>query len=198
MTQTMKKRSFIWGLLLFYLGTSVYAEERKPMRRSIYVEFWGASNLCGIAYDAGLRPGSRFGYRAGFAYLCDPDFSIFGGWDRNRVYSIPLEANCLLGKRRSKFEMALGVNFGLYTRKGSYWKYTYNKETGRVEPVRKIHLSDKAFGYYLFSNIGYRYQRESGFMFRVGLSPSWHFGGRHAVRKTPLMYPYLSFGYTFK
>ena len=47
-------------------------------------------------------------------------------------------------------------------------------------------------------NIGYRYQRESGFMFRAGVSPSFNFGDKYELRKTPLLYPYLSFGYTSK
>ena len=51
---------------------------------------------------------------------------------------------------------------------------------------------------YIFLNIGYRYQRESGFMFRAGVSPSFNFGDKYELRKTPLLYPYLSFGYTFK
>ena len=70
----MKKRCLILVLLSVFLGLAGFAEEQKPLRRSIYMEFWGPSNLYGIAYDAGIKPGSRFGYRAGFAYLCDPDF----------------------------------------------------------------------------------------------------------------------------
>ena len=54
------------------------------------------------------------------------------------------------------------------------------------------------FTEYPFLNIGYRYQRESGFMFRAGISPSFNFGDKYGLRKTPLLYPYLSFGYTFK
>ena len=35
-------------------------------------------------------------------------------------------------------------------------------------------------------------------MFRAGISPSFNFGDKYGLRKTPLLYPYLSFGYTFK
>ena len=103
-----------------------------------------------------------------------------------------------LGKRRSKFEAGIGANLGIYTQKGSYWKYIYNADAGAIQRVERATVSRTHFGYYLFTNIGYRYQRVSGFLFRVGISPSFHFGGRHGIRKTPFIYPYVSFGYTFK
>lgn len=38
----------------------------------------------------------------------------------------------------------------------------------------------------------------NGFMFRAGVSPSFNFRDKYGLHKTPLLYPYLSFGYTFK
>ncbi|EOR99871.1 hypothetical protein C799_01906 [Bacteroides thetaiotaomicron dnLKV9] len=35
-------------------------------------------------------------------------------------------------------------------------------------------------------------------MFRAGVSPSFNFRDKYGLHKTPLLYPYLSFGYTFK
>lgn len=110
---------------------------------------------------------------------------------------MPLEFNCILGKRRSKFEAGTGINMGLYSIKATYWVNSEGN-VSIIEPVTQIVESRNTFGYYIFLNIGYRYQRESGFMFRAGISPSFNFGDKYGLRKTPLLYPYLSFGYTFK
>lgn len=36
-----------------------------------------------------------------------------------------------------------------------------------------------------------------GFLFRIGLSPSFSFNDKHGVTKEPFIYPYISFGYSF-
>ena len=53
------------------------------------------------------------------------------------------------------------------------------------------------YGYYFFSNIGYRYISTKGFLFRIGLSPSFSFNDKHGITKEPFIYPYISFGYSF-
>lgn len=55
---------------------------------------------------------------------------------------------------------------------------------------------ENRFGYFLFGNIGYRYQRTNGFMFRVGLSPSFNFGDKHGIIKSAF-YPYIGLGWSF-
>ena len=55
---------------------------------------------------------------------------------------------------------------------------------------------ENRFGYFLFGNIGYRYQRTNGVMFRVGLSPSINFGDKHGVIKSAF-YPYIGHGWSF-
>ena len=57
--------------------------------------------------------------------------------------------------------------------------------------------SNTTFGYYFFSNIGYRYISTKGFLFRIGLSPSFSFNDKHGITKEPFIYPYISFGYSF-
>ena len=180
--------------------TQEAAEETAPLYRSIYAELFGASNLIGISYDCRIKPGSPFGYRAGISYIhgtADANLNFNG----NQVYSsneelngfaVPLEFNCILGPRKSKFEVAFGLNIGVYTTQ----KYSYYDDTIFPSLDYKITERHTAFGYYFFSNIGYRYQRKNGFMLRVGVSPSFSFGGSHGIRKFPLLYPYLSLGYT--
>ena len=44
--------------------------------------------------------------------------------------------------------------------------------------------------------IGYRYQRDNGFMFRVGVSPSFHFCDKYGLQKSAF-YPYIGLGWSF-
>ena len=56
------------------------------------------------------------------------------------------------------------------------------------------------FGYFAFGNIGYRYQKPKGFLFRVGISPKFDFGDKNGIDSYVgilSLIPYLSFGYSF-
>ena len=55
---------------------------------------------------------------------------------------------------------------------------------------------ENRFGYFFFGDIGYRYQRPNGFMFRVGVSPSFNFGDKYGLNKTAF-FPYIGFGWSF-
>ena len=59
------------------------------------------------------------------------------------------------------------------------------------------HKLELGLGSNFFSNIGYRYISTKGFLFRIGLSPSFSFNDKHGVTKEPFIYPYISFGYSF-
>lgn len=163
--------------------------EKDTRTHGIYVELLGASNMVGIAYDARLKLGSSFGYRVGASYAYGSNSSIFSGSSSIRGFSVPLEVNYLLGRRKSKLEIGLGLSIGIYNEKSSWWE---------VDSYTEHELSETKFGYYLFANIGYRYQGHRGFMFRTGLSPSFNFNDKHGLSKTPRFYPYISFGYAFK
>ena len=168
----------------------------KPLYRSVYVELFGASNMIGISYDSRIKPGSPFGYRAGISYMYGCK-QYLNNRDDGHAIGVPMAFNCILGKRKSKFEVSLGINMGVFSMEES----TYYDQDGNptiFNPVYMKKHTHNIFGYYIFSDIGYRYQRESGFMLRVGVNPSFSFGGRHGVRKTPLLYPYISFGYTIR
>ena len=56
--------------------------------------------------------------------------------------------------------------------------------------------SKTQFGYFLFGDIGYRYQRLNGFMFRVGVSPSFNFGDKYGLKKAAF-FPYIGLGWSF-
>ncbi len=175
-------------------------KDEAPLYRSIYAELFGASNLIGISYDSRIKPGSPLGYRAGISYLRGTadsnlsvgDHAIYFSDEELNGFAVPLEFNCILGKRKSKFEVGFGVSLGVY----SIQRNTYFDDVFFPSFEHKNTETQNNFGYFFFSNIGYRYQRKNGFMLRVGFSPSFSFGGSHGIRKYPILYPYLSLGYT--
>lgn len=153
--------------------------------RSIYAEWMGASFISSVNYDSRFNEYSRWGYRVGLAYTfndmgkisfcCDCDENS----DDIRGFNIPLEINYLVGRKntKSKLDLGAGVNLGYYT-----------KNSGSM------------FGYFMFMNIGYRFQPSRGITFRIGLSPKFSFdeevGLIEYVWITSFV-PYLSIGYAF-
>lgn len=166
----------------------------KPQYRNVYVELWGASNLIGVSYDSRFRRGSRWGYRAGLSFTAAT--AGHNIWDNGVVVGVPLEVNGIFGRGKSKFEAGVGFNLGFIT--GDVKTYTSIEDRGdgyyKWNYTRKRETDFYYFGYF---NIGYRYQRPSGFMLRVGINPGFNFGG-DIIKRTPWIYPYISFGYTIK
>lgn len=202
----MVKKITLCVMLITFFPFITFARKREvqsewqcdKISKSIYVELFGASNLVGVSYDARLGAATNWGYRIGVSYTSDLN-SLFDNSSSMRGVSIPLEMNYLLGRKKSKLDLGLGINLGFYTEKISYTEYSYEMvdEMMILIPIQDVNLSKRLFGYYLFSNIGYRFQAVKGFQFRVGISPSLNLGGVHGVKKHPSIYPYLSFGYSF-
>ena len=103
----------------------------------------------------------------------------------------PIEVNFLTSGNKHKLELGLGSNLGIYNEHISF----IEKSKDQYETINLT--SNTTFGYYFFSNIGYRYISTKGFLFRIGLSPSFSFNDKHGVTKEPFIYPYISFGYSF-
>ena len=104
---------------------------------------------------------------------------------------MPLELNYLLGKKNSKLELGFGASLGIYRVKGEVAYYNnlewYSDRYNTYEKVSESYYytsSGCQFGYFLFGDIGYRYERAGGFMFRIGVSPSFNFGDKHGVTKS--------------
>lgn len=92
---------------------------------------------------------------------------------------------------KHKLELGLGSNLGIYNEHISF----IEESKEQYETISST--SNTTFGYYFFSNIGYRYISTKGFLFRIGLSPSFSFNDKHGITKEPFIYPYISFGYSF-
>ena len=102
------------GLFLLTGTLTVSAQEEQSRDKSIYLELLGPSMMVGINYDARFKEGSPWGYRTGLGFGYSESNWFFGDATSTRVYSVPLEVNYLIGKRKSKLELGVGVNVGLY------------------------------------------------------------------------------------
>ena len=162
------------------------------------MELGGASNGVGLSYDARFKEGSPWGYRAGLGWAYTSESSLFFDSQSIRYYSSMLEVNYLLGKRKSKLEIGLGTSLGFANRHYNEIKITKIEQTpdGGIIESMSIPKKDNIFSYFFYANVGYRHQSKNGLQWRIGISPSFNFGGKNAVDK-PALYPYFSLGYAF-
>lgn len=162
-----------------------------PIYRNVYGELFGASDVIGVNYDQRFKPDSHWGFRAGIGYGFFSDSGLLGISSDHSI-SIPLAVNAIFGKKCNFFEVGLGyapiIGFDKYE---SYWQpdgsFDMDHPTGSKTETK----------YYskIFMDLGYRYQKPNGFLFRAGISPS-------IVGELPWCLlrftPYVAFGYTFK
>ena len=164
--------------------------------RNISAEVLGASQLAGISYDARFAGNSGFGYRVGLGYGLGIQSLLFFGKQDVHGVSVPVEINYLLGKKRSHLELGFGMNNGLYRVHVKTSAIIATGEDGNTYEIPAIDEVNYTWGYFFFGDIGYRFQPENGFTFRIGLSPSFSFNSQHAVQKSWLT-PYVGLGWAF-
>ena len=192
--------NYLKVLLIVFLAASqtAMAQQDESTQKSLYAELLGASNLIGVNYDSRFKPNSPWGYRVGLGYTYSKNYNMFSGSNSLKGVDVPLEANYLLGKKRSKLELGFGLNLGYYTEKYNVYTVKNRAEEGEIPYYVEEYAGEEkhcTWGYFFFGNIGYRYQPSHGFQFRAGISPSFNLGGKHAVSKS--IFPYISFGYVF-
>lgn len=161
---------------------------------SFSIEAFGAQNTIGVNYDARIRGNYGLGYRVGVGYGYADNSGLFD--QKINGIGIPLELNYLLGKSNSKLEFGFGTSLGFYNIKETTWYYYQpvpSETEGRSEQYTS---SNTRFGYFMFGNIGYRYQREHGFIFRIGITPSFNFGDKYGLKRA-VFYPYIGLGKSF-
>ena len=161
--------------------------------RSVSLEVFGAQNTVGINYDSRFKGNDGWGWRVGLGFGYGDNSGFI---DQNiKGVGVPLEVNYLMGKKSSKLELGFGANFGFYHVKEKTGYY-FPLGDGSGDKTEYYKSSDNRFGYLMFGNIGYRYQRVSGFMFRVGITPSFNFGGKNGLKKSAAC-PYIGLGWSF-
>ena len=155
--------------------------------KSVYLELLGPSNLIGISFDSRFTPRTSWGYRVGVSGFRGGQSSLFGSSSNYGIF-FPLEVNVLSGKKKHKLELGTGAEIGYVNEAVSYW----DLQTGLNRIEHKGML-----GYFFYSNLGYRYQANPGFQFRIGANATYSPHTRHAVKRSPFLAPYVSLGYAF-
>lgn len=109
---------------------------------------------------------------------------------------MPLEMNYLLGNKHNKLEIGIGTSLGFYHVQETTWNYNQPVQPETDRQAEQHTTTSNQFGYFLFGDIGYRYQRNDGLMFRIGISPSFNFGDKYGLKKSAF-YPYIGLGWSF-
>ena len=154
-------RKIVLSLFALCCFSAVMAQQKT---RNLSVELLGAQNIVGINYDSRFDGNSGLGYRIGIGYGYGDNSGLFD--QKINGVGVPLELNYLLGKKNSKLELGFGASLGVYQVKETigYVKdtgwYPGGENTDETSPKIDFYTSSKTqFGYFLFGNIGYRYQR---------------------------------------
>lgn len=171
------KKFFLSALMILLTVLAVLAADNKTSakpqwpRGSVYAEFLGTSGIFGVSYDARFYQGTKFGYRVGLSY--GYEFGRFDDvWARtssDMAIQMPIGVNGLFGSIRHKLEVGAGI------------VPTYN--------VDNKELPDR-FNCNYFLELGYRYQRPRGFLFRCGVTAKVHYECAYVI-------PFMAFGYSF-
>ncbi|MDE6339862.1 MAG: hypothetical protein K2K97_08775 [Muribaculaceae bacterium] len=168
--------------------------------RNLFVELGGPSFGVGIGYDQRFKPNSVFGFRTGLSFTSGSwdDGGWWGAYDGGEYtdaqfkgITLPLEANAIMGKRASKFELGIGATPCILHRHEIRYRAWNSEYPGnRVKDGVRLNI----FG---TLNIGYRLQRKSGFFLRAGFT--FLIGD---LKCSPmdglLLIPNLSLGYTIR
>lgn len=137
------------GAVIFVLlsaAAPAFAQEASPDARNSawYLELLGNGGLYSVNYERRVRPNQvlRFGAAA---WTSEDLFSD----SETRIYSFPITTSYLAGSPKHKFEIGGGLLLG----------------------HQKNEFGKKGFFRALTGIIGYRYEADSGFLFRTGLTP---------------------------
>lgn len=158
--------------------------------RSIYAELFGPS-LVDLSFDSRFKRGCKWGYRVGIGYS---EISDISGLDARYLVTFPLEVNAIFGRKYHFFEV--GAGFAPTVARNYYRCHNFTYEGIRVCHDGIDHKMIKSvFVWRVPFELGYRYQRRSGFMLRAGVTPFLQ-GEKDWCGFW--ICPYISFGYTFK
>ena len=183
----MKKNKILLSLLIAFGINSAMAQEHSV--KNVSLELMGAHTVMGVNFDSRLKGNNGLGFRVGVSIVRDG----LTDYDDVKGFAVPLELNYLLGEKNHHLELGAGVSlgsckFGHYNNDRGYFGDRYITIQTRWDENR--------FAYFIFGNVGYRYQRPSGFVARVGLTPSFNFGGENGFDR-PFFYPYVGLGWSF-
>ncbi len=194
MMDKMKRYLFLLiACCLFVPARTQETNEGSEKDRNVYLEILGGSSLVGINYDARFHDHTRWGWRAGLSWAFTNRVGFMNVYnDDLRYWAVPVGVNYLAGNQKNNLELGIGASLGM-----ANLHYTDFDADGKSR-------SKDTFGYFFFGDVGYRHVARSGFLFRVGLSPTFNFGGEHAIGRSFSdtfhhlnLGGYLAFGWNF-
>ena len=163
--------------------------------KSVTLDLLGSSGIAGVSFDSRFKGNLGFGYNVGLSYAYGTGTAYGTGplssYSVNGI-GIPLEINYLFGQRNSHLVLGLGMTNGIYKYSAKSFIIEYGDDATEIKPED---ISGTAWGYNLFGDIGYRFQKEKGFTFGAGIKPTFTFDNGN-INGCWLM-PYLSFGISF-
>lgn len=188
------KHIILIAAILTMMGMWMSAEAGNR-QQNVYVDLFDSSNVVSVNYDSRFSNTSVFGWRIGVGYsrsgFNHPNRYAFFPDYRPGV-SLPLGINALFGKHSSKFEVGVGITPSLAAfRESVTVRDEYSELIYDVGPTSWCGAC--AFGI----DMGYRLQRDNGFMFRIGISPYLDVNETCVSMHGLSLVPYLGFGWTF-
>lgn len=182
------------------INCEIAAEDVKPAR-NVYVDFFSSSNIFSANFDTRFPNSSVLGWKAGVGYSQKrfPEdegvYHFFGNYLSG--ISFPVGINALFGRNKYKFEIGLDAIPGIYSYQPTEIVINEDNIGGSYE--RKTIYGPKSWrgGCSMSIDLGYRFQQQKGFCFRVGLSPCVDFNSEFISLNLWSFFPYLSFGYSF-
>lgn len=173
-------------LSILVLTSAVFAQAQT---KSVTLNLLGSSGLAGVSFDSRFKGNHGFGYNVGLSYAYGT--GTLDMYTLNGI-GIPLEINYLLGQKNSHLVLGLGMTGGIYRYSAKSFIIGYGDDKAEILPKD---VCGNVLGYNFFGDVGYRFQREKGFTFGVGIKPTFTFDNGK-INGRWLM-PYLSFGISF-
>ena len=171
---------------ILILTSAIFAQAQT---KSVTLDLLGSSGIAGVSFDSRFKGNHGFGYNVGLSYAYGT--GTLSNYSVNGI-GIPLEINYLFGQRNSHLVLGLGTTNGIYKYSAKSFIIEYGDDATEIKPED---ISGTAWGYNLFGDIGYRFQKEKGFTFGAGIKPTFTFDNGNI--NGPWLMPYLSFGISF-
>lgn len=174
--------------------------EEAGYQRNFFVELFGPTmSVIGVGFDSRFRPSSPFGFRVGLAYTNGSYTDTPSDCLDFKGINIPLEVNAIFGKRKSKFEIGIGAVPAILQRERWKYKYSYAYDDNVIYSIvtESSHTKGTRLNITGLLNVGYRYQRQTGFFMRIGLT--FMLGDiSFSPINTLIVMPNVAFGYTIR
>ena len=171
---------------ILILTSAIFAQAQT---KSVTLDLLGSSGIAGVSFDSRFKGNLGFGYNVGLSYAYGT--GTLSSYSVNGI-GIPLEINYLFGQRNSHLVLGLGMTNGIYKYSAKSFIIEYGDDATEIKPED---ISGTAWGYNLFGDIGYRFQKEKGFTFGAGIKPTFTFDNGNI--NGPWLMLYLSFGISF-